>query len=55
MRRMIDPDVPVDDANATAVPEVDIEFDSEDKAYEFYNKYAGIVGFSVRKSIRQIF
>ena len=32
------------------VPEVGMEFEYEDKAYEFYNKYAGIVGFSVRKS-----
>ncbi|XP_020250033.1 protein FAR1-RELATED SEQUENCE 5-like [Asparagus officinalis] len=50
MRRMIDSDVPIDNTNAKAVPEIDMEFDSEDKAYEFYNKYAGVVGFSVRKS-----
>ncbi|CAL5071788.1 unnamed protein product [Urochloa decumbens] len=27
-----------------------MEFESEEKAYEFYNKYAGHIGFSVRKS-----
>ncbi|KAF9589136.1 hypothetical protein IFM89_019186, partial [Coptis chinensis] len=31
-------------------PCVRIEFDSHDDAYEFYNRYAGQVGFSVRKS-----
>ncbi|XP_028772408.1 protein FAR1-RELATED SEQUENCE 5-like [Neltuma alba] len=31
------------------VPRVGMGFDSEDRAYEFYNTYAGRVGFSVRK------
>jgi len=31
-----------------------MEFDSEDRAFEFYNKYAGNKGFSVRKSFRTI-
>nr|XP_034590400.1 protein FAR1-RELATED SEQUENCE 5-like [Setaria viridis] len=31
-------------------PEVGMAFDSEDKAYEMYNNYAGKVGFSIRKS-----
>ncbi|XP_072978354.1 protein FAR1-RELATED SEQUENCE 5-like isoform X2 [Typha angustifolia] len=51
MRKVIDSDAPLDDAAiAKLVPEVDMEFESEDKAYEFYNRYAGHVGFSVRKS-----
>lgn len=50
MRRMIDSVAPTDDPNALSVPEMDMEFENEDKAYEFYNKYAGVVGFSVRKS-----
>ncbi|KAG2573430.1 hypothetical protein PVAP13_7KG235610 [Panicum virgatum] len=35
---------------ALIVPEVGMAFDSEDKAWEMYNTYAGKVGFSVRKS-----
>ncbi|KAG2584952.1 hypothetical protein PVAP13_6KG365330 [Panicum virgatum] len=31
-------------------PEVGMSFESEEKAYEMYNTYAGKVGFSVRKS-----
>lgn len=31
------------------VPKLGMGFDSEDHAYEFYNTYAGKVGFSVRK------
>ena len=31
------------------VPKLGMGFDSEDHAYEFYNTYAGRVGFSVRK------
>lgn len=51
LRKVLDCDVSVADvANAKYVPEVDMEFEDEDKAYEFYNKYAGLVGFSVRKS-----
>ncbi|PWZ12605.1 Protein FAR1-RELATED SEQUENCE 9 [Zea mays] len=51
MRRMIEAEPPIDEAAlAKLVPEVGMEFVSEEKAYEFYNKYAGHVGFSVRKS-----
>ena len=32
------------------IPEVGMTFESEVKAYEMYNAYAGNVGFSVRKS-----
>lgn len=31
-------------------PEIGMEFENDDIAYEFYNTYAGHVGFSVRKS-----
>lgn len=31
------------------VPKVGMEFESEDDAYVFYNRYAKVVGFSVRK------
>ncbi|OEL19653.1 hypothetical protein BAE44_0019329 [Dichanthelium oligosanthes] len=51
MRKVIDSDAHIDDATvAKMVPEVGMEFDDEDKAYEFYNRYAGHLGFSVRKS-----
>jgi zinc finger SWIM domain-containing protein 3 len=30
--------------------EVGMAFDSEDKAYDMYNTYAGKVGFSIQKS-----
>jgi hypothetical protein len=32
------------------VPKVGMAFESEDNAYEMYNTYAGITGFSIRKS-----
>ncbi|CAL9060236.1 protein FAR1-RELATED SEQUENCE 5-like isoform X1 [Musa acuminata AAA Group] len=49
-RKVIDYNVPMKDlANSNMVPEIDMEFENEDKAYEFYNRYAGMVGFSVRK------
>lgn len=32
------------------IPEVGMEFPSEKEAFEFYNKYAKEIGFSVRKS-----
>jgi len=32
------------------IPEVGMTFESEVKAYEMYNAYAGNVGFSIRKS-----
>ncbi|KAG0467708.1 hypothetical protein HPP92_018700 [Vanilla planifolia] len=35
--------------SADMVPKLGMEFENEDKAYEFYNSYAGIAGFSVRK------
>ncbi|XP_015689690.1 protein FAR1-RELATED SEQUENCE 5-like isoform X2 [Oryza brachyantha] len=51
VRKVIDSDTPMDNATfAQMVPELGMEFDDEDRAYEFYNKYAGHVGFSVRKS-----
>ncbi|KAI3906191.1 hypothetical protein MKW92_040827, partial [Papaver armeniacum] len=31
------------------VPAVGMEFDSEEKAYDYYNRYARGVGFSIRK------
>ena len=31
-------------------PEVGMNFESEEEAFEMYNTYAGKVGFSVRKS-----
>jgi zinc finger SWIM domain-containing protein 3 len=33
------------------VPKVGISFASESDAYEMYNTYAGMIGFSIRKSI----
>ncbi|KAG6481397.1 hypothetical protein ZIOFF_057998 [Zingiber officinale] len=49
-RKVIDYEFPMTNlANSKMVPEVDMEFEDEDKAYEFYNRYAGMVGFSVRK------
>ncbi|KAG1334363.1 putative protein FAR1-RELATED SEQUENCE 5 [Cocos nucifera] len=49
-RKVLDYDAPNEDiANLKMVPEVNMEFESEDKAYEFYNRYAGMIGFSVRK------
>nr|CAD1838040.1 unnamed protein product [Ananas comosus var. bracteatus] len=51
MRKVIDSDAPLDDiAIEKLVPTIDMEFESEEKAYEYYNRYAGHVGFSVRKS-----
>ncbi|WOL07647.1 protein FAR1-RELATED SEQUENCE 12-like [Canna indica] len=39
-----------DDSNAKWVPRVDMLFDSENDAYDFYNTYAENVGFIVRRS-----
>lgn len=36
-------------AEMDGIPKLGMGFDSEDHAYEFYNTYAGRVGFSVRK------
>lgn len=36
-------------ANAGGVPIVGMVFENEDKAYDYYIKYAGNIGFSVRK------
>lgn len=45
-----EPELPADEiANAGGVPIVGLVFENEDKAYEYYVKYAGNVGFSVRK------
>lgn len=32
-------------------PEVGMEFESEDEAYNFYSRYSDKMGFSVRKSV----
>jgi zinc finger SWIM domain-containing protein 3 len=38
------------DKHVEMAPKVGMNFDCEEKAYEMYNTYAGLVGFSVRKS-----
>ncbi|GFY81930.1 hypothetical protein Acr_02g0001700 [Actinidia rufa] len=38
-----------DESNSEAVLKVGMEFESDEYAYRFYSKYAGLVGFSVRK------
>ena len=37
-------------SESLVVPEVGMAFKSEEDAYEFYNQYAGKIGFSIRKS-----
>lgn len=37
------------ESGSDGVPKLGMGFDSEENAYEFYNAYAGHVGFSVRK------
>ncbi|KAK6926278.1 MULE transposase domain [Dillenia turbinata] len=37
------------EANGDVVLGIGTEFESDEHAYKFYNKYAGLVGFSVRK------
>ncbi|KAK6936413.1 FAR1 DNA binding domain [Dillenia turbinata] len=37
------------EANGDVVLGIGMEFESDEHAYNFYNKYAGLVGFSVRK------
>lgn len=34
------------------LPKIGMKFESEDHAYRFYNAYAGLVGFSVRKDFK---
>ncbi|KAG8371215.1 hypothetical protein BUALT_Bualt13G0064100 [Buddleja alternifolia] len=31
------------------IPKIDMEFDSEEAAYNFYNEYAKLVGFGIRR------
>uniref|UniRef100_A0A5B7B2B1 Protein FAR1-RELATED SEQUENCE n=1 Tax=Davidia involucrata TaxID=16924 RepID=A0A5B7B2B1_DAVIN len=38
-----------DEVNMGGVLKIGMEFESDEHAYRFYNKYAGLVGFSVRK------
>ncbi|XP_028122240.1 protein FAR1-RELATED SEQUENCE 5-like isoform X1 [Camellia sinensis] len=38
-----------DDSNSDGVLKIGMEFESDEYAYKFYCKYAGLVGFSVRK------
>ncbi|XWS48406.1 hypothetical protein CRYUN_Cryun13aG0073700 [Craigia yunnanensis] len=40
---------PKGETNADGVLKVGIEFESDEHAYQFYNKYASLLGFSVRK------
>jgi zinc finger SWIM domain-containing protein 3 len=44
--------VEVEDTNVTSaiIPKVGMSFKSEEEAYEFYNNYAGKMGFSIRNS-----
>ena len=37
-------------SESTIVPKVGMIFKSEEDAYEYYNEYAGNIGFSIRKS-----
>lgn len=39
-----------DAANKSWAPKVDIEFENDEKAYQFYNEYAKRIGFDVRKA-----
>ncbi|XP_059629318.1 protein FAR1-RELATED SEQUENCE 5-like [Cornus florida] len=34
------------------IPHVDMQFDSEEAAYDFYNEYGGRVGFSIRREYK---
>ncbi|PKA48860.1 Protein FAR1-like sequence 5 [Apostasia shenzhenica] len=36
------------------IPKVDMEFETEQEAYEFYNRYAFEMGFSIRRSSRHL-
>ncbi|XP_058181919.1 protein FAR1-RELATED SEQUENCE 7-like [Rhododendron vialii] len=37
------------ESNSDGALKIGMEFESDEQAYRFYNKYAGLVGFSVRK------
>ena len=37
------------DTKEDITPKIEMEFDSEDEAYLYYNIYAGYVGFSIRR------
>ncbi|KAI4333489.1 hypothetical protein L6164_018293 [Bauhinia variegata] len=43
----------MNDSGLDGVPKFGMGFDSEDHAYEFYNAYAGRVGFNVRKDYKK--
>ena len=36
--------------SSEVIPKIDMEFETEEEAYNFYNAYAYNVGFSIRKS-----
>jgi hypothetical protein len=46
LQQVVDKDGPV-----LIIPKVGMSFASENGAYEMYNTYAGIIGFSIRKSV----
>jgi zinc finger SWIM domain-containing protein 3 len=51
MKRDYDIKQVVDKTRQSSIaPKVGMAFEYEDNAYEMYNKYAGIIGFSIRKS-----
>ncbi|XP_010930749.1 protein FAR1-RELATED SEQUENCE 5 isoform X1 [Elaeis guineensis] len=51
MAELAEPDPLSGDADDTSwVPRVDMEFKSDEEAYQFYNHYSKVVGFSVRKA-----
>ncbi|RZR81777.1 hypothetical protein BHM03_00008073 [Ensete ventricosum] len=39
-----------DAANKSWAPKIDMEFENDEKAYQFYNEYARRIGFDVRKA-----
>lgn len=51
MAELVEPNPSSEDAEDTSwVPRADMEFKSDEEAYRFYNNYAKVVGFSVRKA-----
>ncbi|KAJ3669795.1 hypothetical protein LUZ60_010119 [Juncus effusus] len=40
---------PNSNSDSKSIPEIGMEFENEDRAYQFYNRYAGTTGFSIRK------